>query len=138
MHVWLREIAAAAAGLAAGVVLITAVQALGVRLYPLPPNIDLSDPEAMARVVRDAPAGALLMVELSYAVGSLAAGAVIGLLARRHAFVPAGILGGLLTVAGFANLAAIPHPAWFAVVSTVTYVPCALLGVLGVRRWRAG
>ena len=34
MHVWLRGIASTAAGL--GVVLITAVRALGVRLYPLP------------------------------------------------------------------------------------------------------
>lgn len=138
MHVWFRGIAATAAGLVAGIVLIMAVQALGVRLYPLPPGIDLGDPAAMARVVRDAPLGALLMVELSYAAGSLAAGITVGLLARRQAYLLAGVLGGLLTVAGFANLAAIPHPAWFAVVSTATYIPGALLGVLGVQRRRAG
>ena len=99
MHVWLRGIAAAAAGLAVAIVLIMAVRALGLRLYPLPPDVDLADPADMARVLRDAPAG-------------------------------------LLTLAGFANLAAIPHPAWFAFVSTVTYLPCALLGVLGVQRRR--
>ena len=136
MHVWFRGIAATAAGMAAAIVLIMAVQALGLRLYPLPPDVDLADPADMARVLRDAPAGALLMVELSYAAGSLAAGSVVGLLARHHVFLLAGIVGGLLTVAGFTNLAAIPHPAWFAIVSTVTYLPCALLGVLGVRRWR--
>lgn len=136
MHVWLRAIAATAAGLAVAMVLIMAVQALGIRLYPLPADVDLADPAVMARIVRDAPVGALLMVELSYAAGSLGAGIVVGLLARRRAFLLAGVIGGLLTVAGFANLAAIPHPAWFAVVSTVTYVPCALLGVLGVQRRR--
>ena len=138
MHVWLRGIASTAAGLAVGIVLIMAVQALGVRLYPLPANVDLADPAAMARVVRDAPVGALLMVELSYAAGSLASGITVGLLARRRAFLLAGIIGGLLTVAGVANLVAIPHPAWFAVVSTVTYLPGALLGAFGVERWRAG
>ena len=137
MHVWFRGIATTAAGLAAGIVLIMAVQALGVRLYPLPPDVDLADPAAMARIVRDAPVGALLMVELSYAAGSLAAGITVGLLARRRAFLLAGVIGGLLTAAGFANLAAIPHPAWFAIVSTVTYLPGALLGVLGVQRRRA-
>lgn len=136
MHVRLRGIAATAAGMAAAILLIMAVQALGLRLYPLPPDVDPADPAALARVLRDAPVGALLMVELSYAAGSLAAGSVVGLLARRHAFLLAGIVGGLLTLAGFANLAAIPHPAWFAVVSTVTYLPCALLGVVGVQRRR--
>ena len=142
MHVWARTIGAAAAGLAAGVVLIMAVQALGVLLYPLPADVDPADPEALARVVRDAPAGALLMVELSYAAGSLGAGVTVGLLAARRALLLAGGIGVLLTAAGFANLAAIPHPAWFAVVSTVTYLPCALLGALGVtsrrRRTRTG
>ena len=135
MHAWFRGIASTAAGLAAGIVLIMAVQALGLRLYPLPPDTDLADPEALARVVRDAPVGALLMVELSYAAGSLAAGMVVGLLSGR-AYLPAGVIGGLLTVAGLANLAAVPHPAWFAVVSTVTYLPGTMLGVLAVRRWR--
>ncbi len=138
MHVWLRGIAATAAGFAVGIVSIMAVQALGVLLYPLPPDLDLADPEALARVIRDAPVGALLMVEASYAAGSLAAGVTVGLLARRRAFLPAGVIGGLLTVAGFANLAAVPHPAWFAILSTVTYLPCALVGVLWVQRRRAG
>lgn len=142
MHVRVRTIGAAAAGLAAGVVLIMAVQALGVLLYPLPADVDPADPEALARVVRDAPIGALLMVELSYAAGSLGAGVTVGLLAARRALPLAGGIGVLLTAAGFANLAAIPHPAWFAVVSAVTYLPCALLGALGVtsrrRRTRTG
>ncbi len=137
MHVHLRGIAATAAGIVCGIVLITAVQALGIRLYPLPPGVDPADPEAVARVVRDAPAGALLMVELSYAAGSLAAGIVVGLIARRRPFLLAGIIGGLLTAAGFANLAAIPHPMWFAVLSTVTYLPCALLGVLGIQHYQS-
>lgn len=138
MHVWLRGIAATAAGLLAGIALISAVQALGMALYSPPADFDPADQEALARLVRNMPVGALLMVEASYAIGSLATGIVVGLIARRRAVAPACICGGLLTAAGFANLAAIPHPMWFAVLSTATYVPCTLLGVVGIARWRAG
>jgi hypothetical protein len=43
-------------------------------------------------------------------------------------------VGALLTLAGFANLAAIPHPLWFGVLSTLTYVPCAVLGAAAAVR----
>lgn len=48
----------------------------------------------------------------------------------------ASIVGAAFTLAGFANLASLPHPLWFAVLSTVTYVPAALAGVWVVGRWR--
>jgi hypothetical protein len=54
-----------------------------------------------------------------------------------RAIVLAAVVGGLLTLAGFANLAAIPHPLWFGVLSTLTYVPCALLGAAIAARLRA-
>ena len=125
---WLRRAVAVLAGLAAGVALITAVQALNTRLYPPPPGLDWTEPGALAELMARMPVGALLMVELSYAVGSLGAGAAAGMLSRERPYLPAAVVGALLTLAGFANLAAIPHPVWFAVVTTATYVPCALLG----------
>lgn len=119
---------AVVAGLAASVALIMAVQALSARLYPPPPGLDLTDPGALAELMAQMPLGALLMVELSYAVGSLGGGVAAGMVSRERPYLPAAVVGALLTLAGLANLAAIPHPAWFAVVTTVTYVPCALQG----------
>ena len=136
MRIWLRRIAACAAGLAAGVVLIMAVQALSARLYPPPPGLDLTDRAALADLVRQMPVGALLMVELSYAVGSLAAGMAVRMASRDRPYVLAAIVGTFLTVAGFVNLAAIPHPVWFAVVTTATYVPCAVLGARVAASWQ--
>lgn len=136
MRIWLARLAAVAAGLVVSVVLITAVQAISVRLFPPPPGLDPNDPAALARFMQQLPIGALLLVALSYAVGSLGGGVGVGFVARRAAYGPAAVVGGLLTVAGFMNLAAIPHPAWFAVVTTLTYVPCALLGTYAVARWR--
>ena len=129
-----RRIGAVVAGLAGSVVLIMAVQAVGTWLYPPPPGTDFTDPEAVAALMAQIPLGALLMVELSYVVGSLAGGVVVRLVTPDRATVLAVRVGGLLTLAGFANLAAIPHPLWFGVLSTVTYVPCAVLGAAAAVR----
>ena len=118
------------------VAVIMAVQALNTRLYPPPPGLDLTDPGALAELVAQMPLGALLMVELSYAAGSLAGGVAVRMVSRERPYLPAAVVGALLTLAGFANLTAIPHPAWFAVVTTVTYVPCTLLGARVAASWR--
>lgn len=133
-----RRIGAVVAGLFGSVVLIMAVQAVGTWLYPPPPDTDFTDPEALAALMAQMPLGALLMVELSYVAGSLGGGVIVRLVSADRAAVQAVVVGGLLTLAGFANLAAIPHPLWFAVLSTVTYVPCAMLGAAAVARLRAG
>ena len=133
-----RRVGAVVAALFGSVVLIMAVQAVGAWLYPPPPGTDFADPEAVAALMAQIPLGALLMVELSYAAGSLAGGAIVRLVTADRATVLAAVVGGLLTLAGFANLAAIPHPLWFGVLSTVTYVPCAVLGAAAVARLRGG
>lgn len=133
-----RRIGAVVAGLLGSVVVIMAVQAVGTWLYPPPPGTDFTDPEAVAALMAQIPLGALLMVEFSYIAGSLGGGAIARLVTPEGATRRALVVGGLLTLAGFANLAAIPHPLWFGVLSTLTYVPCALLGAAAVARLRAG
>ena len=137
MRIWLVRLAAVAAGFVVSVTLITVIQALSVRVFPMPPGTDPNDPAALARFMQQLPFGALLLVALSYAVGSLGGGIGVGLVVRQARYVLAAIVGGLLTIAGFMNLAAIPHPTWFAVVTTLSYVPCALLGAYAVAQWRA-
>jgi hypothetical protein len=136
VRVWIARAAAVVAGLVVSIVLITVIQAISVNLFPTPPGTDLNDPAALARFMQQLPIGALLLVALSYAVGSLGGGLGVALVAQRAAYGLAAIVGGLLTIAGFMNLAAIPHPAWFAVVTTLTYVPCTLLGVHAAAWWR--
>ncbi len=133
-----RRIAAVVAGLLGSVVVIMAVQAVGTWLYPPPPGTDFTDPDAVAALMAQIPLGALLMVELSYIAGSLGGGAIARLVTPEGATRRAIVVGALLTLAGFANLAAIPHPLWFGVLSTLTYIPCALLGAAAVARLRAG
>lgn len=138
MNPIVRNVLAVVAGLVAGVGVIMLVESLKLMLYPPPPGIDYDDPEQLAEMMRNMPIGALLMVELAYALGSLTAGLVVGKLgATRQIGLALGV-GGVLTLAGVATLVMAPHPIWFAIMSTLTYVPLAWLGAkLTTRRSEA-
>ena len=133
---WGRRLGAIVAALAVSIVVISIVQAVSGWMYPPPPGLDLTDREALRAFAEQLPIGALLMVELSYLLGSLTGGVTAGIIGRDSVYRLGAVVGGLLTLAGFANLAAIPHPLWFVVLSTLTYVPCAYAGVWIVERWR--
>lgn len=111
-----------------GSVLIGIVQSIGHVLYPFPADLDYKDAMALARVIAAPSLGALLMVELAYVVGCFAAGAVVVRLAPGFGLRLPVIVGALFTMAGALNLLVFPHPLWFAVLTTVTYVPMSLLG----------
>lgn len=123
-----RNSLAVVGGLAAGSVVIMLVQALNGVLFPPPPGFDPADPEQLAELMRQIPLGALLMVELSYVLGSLCAGMVVAKVGASRQMLLAFIVAIVLTLGGVANLVMIPHPLWFAIVSTLSYVPMALLG----------
>ena len=93
MRIWLARVAAVVAGLVVSFVLITAVQAISARLFPLPSGMDPNDPAALARFMQQLPIGALLLVALSYAVGSLGGGVGVGLVAQRAAYGLAAVVG---------------------------------------------
>ena len=109
-------------------VIISLVQSLGHVLYPFPGALDPNDPEALAQVIAQAPLGALLMVEMAYILGCAFAGALVTRLAPGFGLRLPLIVGALFTLAGFMNMAAIPHPLWFAVLTTVTYLPMTVIG----------
>ncbi len=128
-----RKILATLAGGGTTMVLMMAIQGLSILFHPMPEGLDPSNREALADWVKTLPPTAFLMVLASYAVGCLAGGWVAARVAHG-AKVPSLVVGGLFTIAGFANLAAIPHPLWFAVVSSLTYLPSAWLGATLARR----
>jgi hypothetical protein len=122
MNPTVRNVLAVLAGLVAGVVAIMLLEMVGWLIYP--PTPDLEPAEVMA----NSPIGALLMVELAAALGSLVAGAVAAKLGVGKPMVLAAIAGVVLTLGGIASVAMVPHPMWFVVLSTLTFVPMALLG----------
>jgi hypothetical protein len=127
----IRKILAVVIGLVAGgafnMAMVTASQAV----YPLPEGIDPNDFEAFKAHVEahGMPTGALIMVLVAHAGGSLVSGLVCGLIAMRSWYVAAIGMGILWTCGGITMLMMLPAPTWFAVADIVLYIPAAVLGV---------
>lgn len=119
----LKNIGFTVLSIVVAVVVIMVVQQINLILFPLPEWVDANNPEHLTQIMANLPLGALLMVELSYLLGSLAAGFVLAKATKRHSLKLILVVGGVLTLAGIANLLAIPHPAWLAILTTVTYIP---------------
>jgi hypothetical protein len=122
MNPILRNVLSVVAGLMAGVVVIMVVEGAGHTIYPPPPGLE------PAELMKQIPTGALLMVELGAVLGSLTAGAVASKLGVAKWPWLSVIVGVVLTLAGVSTLVMLPHPMWFSVLSTLTFVPMAMLG----------
>lgn len=127
----IRKILAVIFGAIAGSAFNMALVTLSHVVYPLPAGIDPNDFEAFKAHVEahGMQNGALLMVLLAHAGGSLVSGFVCGIIARRAWYVAAVALGVLWTCGGIAMLLMLPSPVWFAALDTLLYVPAAVLGV---------
>jgi hypothetical protein len=127
----IRKIMAVVIGIVAGGAFNMAIVTASHAVYPLPEGIDPNDFAAFKAHVaaHGMPTGALIMVLVAHAGGSLVSGFVCGLIAMRSWYVAAIGLGILWTCGGIAMLMMLPAPTWFAVADVVLYIPAALLGV---------
>lgn len=117
----LRSILAVIAGVLAAFILIGVVQAIGMRVYPPPGGMDVTDPESIRAAMARIPLAALLFVLLAYAAGSVAGGWLAARIAPRSRMWHAMIVAALLFGAGLMNLLTIPHPTWFWLSSSAIY-----------------
>ena len=104
-----RSTLAAIAGIVAGGAGVAVIQFLSHRINPPPPGLDLNNPKDVAVMMEQISLGALLGVELSYLVGSLVAGVLVGMLAGNRSAIVALVVGGVFTVFNVINLVSIPH-----------------------------
>jgi len=121
MNPVVRSILAVIVGMLVAFVVIALIETLGMRLYPPPPRVNLTDRESLKALVASMPLAAKLCVLLGYTAGSVAGGWVAARLAPRAKMMHAMIVAALLFGAGLMNLMTIPHPAWFAVTSSIIY-----------------
>ena len=124
-----RTIFATAAGLVMAFATVAIVDSLGHAAYPVPEGIDLSNPEALAGYVRGLPVGAFLFVVGAWVAATFVGGTAAARLARERGRLAAGIVGAFVFAGTVANLVAIPHPTWVAVVG---------LGGIALAAWVAG
>jgi hypothetical protein len=134
----LRNLVVLVLSVVVGAIVISVVQSVNWMLFPPPAGFDFSDPVAVERMVANMPFGAWVGLELSYALGCLSCGLLIGAFAASRPLLLAAIAGVVFTLAGFANMAMIPTPLVMAILTTVTYLPCTLLGAWLMARRRGG
>ena len=114
------------AGVIVSFVVITLIQLLSAKLYPLPEGLDIKNIEAMKAYIENLPMQPLLLLLLGYALGSYCGGLTAGLISRK--LRQAVTVGVILTIANSINLFDIPHPLWLTVVTIVIFIPFAFAG----------
>ncbi len=123
-----RNIGALLAGLLLSAVVVFCVEALDVRLFPLPPGIDPHDPEALRTVMAQMPVAAKLLLLAGWMLASLLGGWLAAKLARSARRSHAMVVGGFLLLGAIVNMISIPHPLWFWVAALLFLLPAAWLG----------
>jgi len=121
------------AGAMSGIIIMTLGEGGIHHIYPLPVGIDIHDTHALSVAIGQMPPGAFILLLLSYAAGSFAAGAIATLVSGCTVAIPAFVVGCALTLAALFNLITIQHPLWFCILNLLCYVPFAHLGYLAVR-----
>ncbi len=124
----IRTILAVVIGLVVGMVVHMGILFLSVLAYPLPEGMDMADQEAMKGFVASLPPLAFAFPLAAHAIGSLVSALICSLIVRRNWMIGSLIIGVFYLVGGAINLYSIPHPAWFAPVDLLLYIPAALVG----------
>ncbi len=124
----LRGVAAVLAAVVAGGLVVLGVEALSGRVYPLPPGVDLSDPQALAAMIASMPAGAFALLFAGWALAAFLVGWIAARLTAEQPMRNAWVAGGLFFFVGLMNLFAIPHPTWFRLVGMLAFLPSLYLG----------
>jgi len=121
----IRRIGSTFVGMVLGAVLIGLLQVLNHKLYPPPPGVDRSDPASIEAYMAVMPTEALVGVLVSYLLGTLGAGVLAAMMAKRdRGSIYA--TSALLMSMGLLNLTMQPHPAWFNILCPLTFVLAAV------------
>lgn len=121
-----RTVLAVIAGLLAMAVVVFAVEALGHRLYPLPPDIDFDDSASVQSMVDAMPVAAKLLVVLGWALGSFVGAHIAVRLTPVHRRGAALSIGVAMVLLVAINASMIPHPAWMTALGLLLPIPLAL------------
>jgi hypothetical protein len=127
----LRGIGAVIAGfVGASVVMLVVETVNGHVLYPELGTMaqGVTDREVLRGMLASAPVGALLVVLVGWALGSLVGGFLAAWIGGDARVRLALILGVLLTLAGIANNLMLPPPGWFWIPTLLIFLPAAYAG----------
>jgi hypothetical protein len=134
----IRSVLAVIAGFVAASVIMMIVETTNVKLlYPeLGKRAEgVTDRDEIKAIMASAPVGALVVVLVGWALGSVAGGYLATLISRKPPYGHALALGVLLTLAGVANNLMLPKPLWFWIATFAVLLPATYVGARLVPRW---
>jgi len=125
----IRNAAAIIGGIVIAFLTVMLVDMLNHTIYPPPPGLDFSNPDASRPYLDTLPVGAFLLIMASSVIA-----AFIGTLVACYAGTIrpqncAIIVGGMVFAATVANFIAIPHPLWLAIATLLGVVVSAWLAM---------
>ena len=124
----LRSSFAVVSGLFAMMIVITFVELANAKFfYPLPPGLDLRNPDAIAAYVVTMPWQALAVVVLGWLLGAYAGASVAARIAKNHRMACALAIGIVDAVLVAINAVSIPHATWAITMGVLLPVPLAWL-----------
>jgi len=121
-----RDFVGLSAGALAMFVAITLLEALDVKLFPLPTGLDPNNKAQLAAIVAALPLAAKLLIVAGWCVGAFVGAAVAARIAE-HRLIVALILGVLVIAGTLVNAREIPHPQWMILAGTLLPLPLAWL-----------
>lgn len=125
-----RNIAAGLAGTLVAVGLVWLIEIAGHTIYPLPPDLDFSNTDAVRLYISGLPLGAFGFVGGAWFVGTLGGTMAACYVGNAAPKIFAMVVGALMLVATAFNLATIPHPLWFSIAGIAGILFAAWLGML--------
>ena len=88
----------------------------------------VTNKEEIKAIMASAPAGALAVVLVGWALGSVAGGFLAALISKKPPGAQVFVLGTLLTLAGVANNLMLPPPLWFWIATFAVLLPATYVG----------
>lgn len=115
----IRNFLAVLAGLIVAVLVFVVFEQINHSIFPLQKSAD------GGFII---PTQFLLVVIVGWLIGSFLAGLIVKLISQSNSKILPLIAGIILTLSGIANLFAVSHPLWFAVISILIFVPTVFFG----------
>ena len=130
----LRTLLAVIAGVVTALLLMFALEAAGLMLFPPPGGLQINNEADLALLVEMSSTGKKTWVVFGWALASLVGGWVAARTSRLHPRGAALAVATLVVIGVVMNAMAIPHPLWMNALGLLLPVPMALLGARLARR----
>jgi hypothetical protein len=106
-------------------IVIGSIEWVGYQVYPIPPDIDITDMNAVSEWVANLPIGSFFIVLLAWFLGTSAGTAWAARFEDHRPMLHACIVGGIMLALGIKNMQAFEHPLWFQVLGVLVF-PAAI------------